>query len=129
MACFLVPLTEAVIISATKSISLKRNAKKTIKDSEKNLKFNSFIKKVNVLQNMLYGGSFLLIVDHIFSGELSWRAPFLTALKNPADTQVMLHEIATVGVAMAVSITVLWGIWAAFKSFKENRKQKNASVA
>ncbi len=128
MACFLVPLTEAVVISAAKAISTKVVAKKTVQTADKKLKLESFIKKVNVLQNMLYGGSFLLAVDHVFSGELSWRAPFLTALKNPADTQVMLHEIATVGVAMSLSITVLWGIWAIAKTFVEKRRTRKVSA-
>lgn len=129
MACFLVPLAESVVISTAKFVYSKKIAKETVEDSEKKLKLESFIKKVNVLQNMLYGGSFLLAVDHVFSGELSWQFPFLTALKNPADTQIMLHEIGTVGVAMSLSITALWAIWAAFKSFKENRNLKNASAA
>lgn len=129
MACFLVPLAEAVVISTAKFAYSKRIARETVQDSEKQLKLESFTKKVNVLQNMLYGGSFLLAVDHVFTGELSWQFPFLTALKTPADTQVMLHEIGTVGVAMAVSITALWGIWAAFKSLRENRTLKNASIA
>lgn len=127
MACFLVPLAEAVAISAAKGIYSKKTEKDAargiIKSSGKKLKIQNFLKKVDILQNMLYGGTFLLAVDHVFSGELTWRAPFLTALKTPADTQIMLHEIATVGVAMSVSITVLWAAWAAIKTFAKSPKK------
>ena len=34
--------------------------------------------------------------------------PFLTAMKDPSDTAAMLHEIATVGVSMAVLLVVAW---------------------
>ena len=56
---------------------------------------------------MLFGGSFLLAIEHVWHGEITWRYPFLTAVKD-GDTAGMLHEIATVGVAMAVLITLVW---------------------
>jgi hypothetical protein len=31
-------------------------------------------------------------------------------MANPADIAPMLHEIATVGTAMAVTITVIWAV-------------------
>ena len=34
--------------------------------------------------------------------------PFLTAMADPADTVEMLHEMATVGVGMAVLVTLVW---------------------
>lgn len=110
MACFLVPLTEAVVISAAKAISTKVVAKKTVQTADKKLKLESFIKKVNVLQNMLYGGSFLLAIEHIYHGEVSFIPPFLTAMKTPEEVPMMLHEMATVGVGMAVLVTAVWGI-------------------
>ena len=36
--------------------------------------------------------------------------PFLTAMNNPEDIPVMLHEMATVGVGMALLVTAVWGI-------------------
>ena len=36
--------------------------------------------------------------------------PFLTAMNDPADTQVMLHEMATVGGSMAVFLTAVWAV-------------------
>ena len=37
-------------------------------------------------------------------------SPFLTAMENPADVAPMLHEMATFGVAMAITVTVVWAI-------------------
>ncbi len=126
MACFLVPLAEAVAISAAKSIYSKKmekdEARGIIKSSEKKLKIQNFLKKVDILQNMLYGGSFLLAVEHIYHGEVSFVPPFLTAMKTPEEIPVMLHEMATVGVGMALLVTAVWaaglGLSAIFRKFK-----------
>lgn len=110
MACFLVPLTEAVLTSAVKGIYGKVVTKSTISEAEKNLKLESFNSKVSVLQKMLYGGSFLLAIEHIYHGEVVFYPPFLTAMNDPADTVEMLNEMSTVGVSMAVLVTAVWGI-------------------
>ena len=110
MACFLVPLTEAVLTTAVKGIYGKVIAKSTISEAEKTLKLEKFNDKVSVLQNMLYGGSFLLAIEHIYHGEVVFYPPFLTAMNDPADTVEMLNEMSTVGVSMAVLVTAVWGI-------------------
>ena len=110
MACFLVPLTEAVLTSAVKGIYGKVVTKSTISEAEKNLKLESFNSKVSILQKMLYGGSFLLAIEHIYHGEVVFYPPFLTAMNDPADTVEMLNEMSTVGVSMAVVVTAVWGI-------------------
>lgn len=110
MACFLVPLTEAVLTSAVKGIYGKVVTKSTISEGEKNLKLESFKSKVSILQKMLYGGSFLLAIEHIYHGEVVFYPPFLTAMNDPADTVEMLNEMSTVGVSMAVLVTAVWGI-------------------
>lgn len=110
MACFLVPLTEAVLTSAVKGIYGKVVTKSTISEAEKNLKIESFNSKVSILQKMLYGGSFLLAIEHIYHGEVVFYPPFLTAMNDPADTVEMLNEMSTVGVSMAVLVTAVWGI-------------------
>lgn len=110
MACFLVPLTEAVLTSAVKGIYGKVVTKSTISEAEKKLKLESFNSKVSILQKMLYGGSFLLAIEHIYHGEVVFYPPFLTAMNDPADTVEMLNEMSTVGVSMAVLVTAVWGI-------------------
>ena len=95
MACFTAPLAGALVATAIKS------AKST--DTHR----NPFVRRLGWLQKMLFGGSFLLAIEHVWHGEITWRYPFLTAVKD-GDTAGMLHEIATLGVAMAVLITAVW---------------------
>ena len=97
MACFTAPLAEALVVSAAKSAARGKTATAR----------NPFVRRLGWLQKMLFGGSFLLAIEHVWHGEITWRYPFLTAVAE-GDTAGMLREIATVGVAMAVLITVVW---------------------
>ena len=93
MACFSAPLAQAVVVSIA-----KRGGKASR---------NPFVAHLDWLQKMLFGGSFLLAIEHVFHGEIIPQFPFLTAVKD-GNTAEMWHEIATVGVAMAVLITLVW---------------------
>ena len=95
MACFTVPLATAVVASA---------AKKALPESTHK---NPFVAKLGWLGKMMFGGSFLLAIEHIYHGEIIFTPPFLTAVKN-GETADMLHEMATRGVAMAVLLGVVW---------------------
>ena len=97
MACFTVPLAEALVVSAAKSASRGKDATSR----------NPFVRRLGWLQKMLFGGSFLLAIEHVWHGEITWRYPFLTAVRD-GDTAGMLREIATVGVAMALLLTAVW---------------------
>jgi len=93
MACFLVPMSEAIITTIIQ---------KTIgRERAENL-------KLNWLNIMLWGGVILLAIEHIWHGEVVPWPPFLTAMQNPADFAAMIHEMAIVGSAMAITITVTW---------------------
>lgn len=104
MACFLVPLAEGVILTGAKKIF---GQKETAREAVKNAK-NVFAANVDGLQKMLFGGSFLLAIEHIYHGEVVLYPPFLTAMRSPEDTAEMLHEMATVGVSMALLLTAVW---------------------
>ena len=116
MACFLVPATEAVVVTVATQILLaheakmlpkfKREAGKSFGSAEEKVPFS---KKLRWLSNLLWGGSFLLAFEHVWHGEVVPWFPFLTAASNPADASVMLHEMSTVGVTMAVLVTAVWG--------------------
>ncbi|MGN1089127.1 MAG: hypothetical protein ACI4Q6_01895 [Huintestinicola sp.] len=102
MACFTVPVTEAIITTA---------AQKIIKYHEEKTGTKSFInlsEKIGWLNKMLWGGSALLAFEHVWHGEVTPWFPFLTAANSPESTMTMLHEMATSGVAMAVLVTVAW---------------------
>ena len=96
MACFTVPLAGAVAAGA---------AHKALGSSLA----NPFIARLPWLVKMSLGGSFLLAIEHVYHGEIIMTPPFLTAAKEgPEAVSEMFHEMATVGVSMAVLLTVVW---------------------
>ena len=99
MACFVVPTAEAIVTSV-----IKKAAGKTGENSHN----HPFIKRLGWLNNMLWGGSALLAFEHIWHGEVTPWAPFITAASNPAAASEMIHEMMTSGVAMAALVTVAW---------------------
>ena len=104
MACFIVPTTEAIVTTiAKKAVDKKAESQNTeIK--------NPFIKKMDWLNNMLWGGSALLAFEHVWHGEVVPFFPFLTNAVDPADRAEMFAEMATSGVGMAVLVTVVWAV-------------------
>lgn len=131
MACFTVPLAEAVILTVSKKILLRKSANEVVSES-KLAKIESVKAKLGTLEKMLYGGSFLLAAEHFYHGELSLVPPFLTAMKTPAEIPVMLHEMATVGVAMAALVTAVWGLGLGLsslvKKIRKSQKDKNLNL-
>ena len=124
MACFLVPAAEAVATSIAKiEADKKESAKKT--EQEPKIPFST---KLSWLRNMLWGGAVLLAFEHVWHGEVVPYFPFLTAASNPADKAEMLHEMATVGVTMAVIITVVWVCMLAVASVFEKRAKEDTSA-
>ena len=95
MACFTAPLATAAVATAAKSLLPEK------------AKTNPFVSKLGWLGNMMFGGSFLLAIEHVYHGEIIFTPPFLTAVKD-GNTADMLHEIATRGVAMTVLLLVVW---------------------
>ena len=113
MACFLVPAAEAAVVSVvTKVIRSKEENLRSAALSDTHAAETKlpFYRKLKWLSNLLWGGSLLLAFEHAWHGEVTPWFPFLSAAADPADTAVMLHEMATVGVSMAVIVTVVWGL-------------------
>ena len=102
MACFLVPTTEAVITTITKKIISNKE-----KENPSGNKIN-FSEKLGWLNKMLWGGSALLAFEHLWHGEITPFFPFLTNAVDSAHRAVMLQEMATSGVGMAVLVTTVW---------------------
>lgn len=100
MACFLVPAAEAVV---TTIIS------KRIESQSPNGNAGTFAGKIKWLNKLLWGGSALLAFEHLWHGEIVPWFPFLTATGSPEAMSEVLHEMATVGVTMAVLVTAFWG--------------------
>lgn len=134
MACFTVPLAEAVVLTVVKKIVFRRNADSVIKEAgetvaAKNHKVAVLKEKLGILEKMLYGGSFLLAVEHLYHGEISLVPPFLTAIKNPAEIPAVLHEMATVGVGMALLTTAVWMAGIGIAALVKNLKKKSSAIA
>ena len=115
MACFIVPLTQAIATSAyrkhmerTQAVSAQ-NQKTAPLSVERQETF--LTRNLPALEKMLWGGSLMLIVDHILSGELTWMFPFFTALESEGGGAQILWEMLTVGVPMSLLVTAVWAAW------------------
>ena len=134
MACFLVPTAEAIVTTVIAKTAKDEkdytdvNIDTGIEVSEKPVKM-SFVRKLRWLSNMLWGGAVLLCFEHLWHGEVVPFPPFLTSASDPADTAVMLHEMSTVGVCMAVLITAVWVGMVIVSNVIENRAEKEAPAA
>ncbi len=102
MACFLVPTAEAIVTTV-----VTKKSKKAVATADGAAR-HPFIKRLNWLNNMLWGGSALLAFEHIWHGEVVPWFPFLTNAASPASAAEMLREMATSGVAMALLVTAAW---------------------
>lgn len=104
MSCFIVPMAQAIVTSAYRKVN-----EKSIETADSALK-----RQIPALEKMLWGGTVLLIVDHIINGELTWQYPFFTALEADGFP-VMLREMLTVGVPMSLVLTAVWAVYAILK--------------
>jgi hypothetical protein len=107
MACFTVPLATAVAASAAKRV-LPASARR-----------NPFVARFGWLAKMMYGGSFLLAIEHVYHGEIIFAPPFLTAVRD-GETAGMLHEMATRGTAMALLLLAVWAVMVAVAVWRES---------
>ena len=114
MACFLVSGGEAIVVSAVRAAVKKKEIEKGIVDEQGNQLTDPstegicWTRKLGWLMNMLWGGVILLCIEHMWHGEVVPFPPFLTAMNDPSEIPVMLGEMGTVGVGMAVLVTVTW---------------------
>jgi hypothetical protein len=120
MACVIVPIAEAVIVSAILKKVERREAGAAPGDEP------GWAQRLRWLRDALWGGAFLLIVEHVWHGEIVPWPPFLTAMQSAAETEAMLHEMATVGVSMALLVT---GVWLAAALFAGRRRPARTAPA
>lgn len=127
MACFVVPMAEAMVATAVSKVLIKKEEQKSMQEIE-----DGFINdtgscrigahQIKKLSNFLWGGSGLLAFEHLWHGEIMPYFPFLTAANNPADLTKMLHEMSTVGVTMAVVVTLFWCVLTFIEMKGTNKK-------
>ncbi len=134
MACFLVPAAEAAVVTIVeKAVSRREKEPETVEmeldGGIEEVEKIPFSRKLRWLSNLLWGGALLLMFEHLWHGEVVPWFPFLTAAADPADAAVMLHEMATVGVTMAVVVTAAWLCMIAAASVIEKRAVKTVPAA
>jgi len=97
MSCFIAPLVQAVATSACRKHFTNRS--------------NSlWAANLPTLEKMLWGGSLVLIVDHIAHGELFTFS---------------VHELLTVGVPMSLVVTAVWSVLVLNRAYLRQKRQKN----
>lgn len=134
MACLLVPAAEAIVVNiAAKSIEKKERETEKVSVSFDGANVEtahkiSFSRKLKWLSWLQLSGCILLAFEHIWHGEIVPWFPFLTAMGDPADKIEMLHEMATVGVTMAVVTTVVWVAMLAVTHVIEKRATEELPV-
>jgi hypothetical protein len=105
MACFIIPMSLAIVTSAIrKKIPAAYH--------------------INWLIMLLGGGVVALTLEHIAHQEIVPYPPFLTAMSSPSDFAVMLHEMATIGSAMAIACVVIWIVLVIYASRMQDIKSK-----
>ena len=114
MACLIVPVAEAIATTiAAKAVRSKEKKQEIVKVNYDAASIEEahkipFSRKLKWLSNLLWGGSALLALEHVWHGEIVPWFPFLTAAGNAADAAEMLREMATAGVTMSVLVTAVW---------------------
>ncbi|WP_312043993.1 hypothetical protein [Anaerotignum sp.] len=121
MGCFVVPMAEAIVVSIVKKVVKKKKESLALENVESEgaafLSAESekldqtkldWEQKLSWLNQLLWGGVFLLAIEHIWHDEVVLWPPFLTAMNNPSEIPIMLHEMATIGTSMAVFVTLVW---------------------
>ncbi|MCQ2153396.1 MAG: hypothetical protein MJY44_02330 [Bacteroidales bacterium] len=94
MSCFIVPLTQAVVTTVCRRIA-------------GNTTGSVWTAQLPSLEKLLWGGSLVLVVDHIAHGEL-----FVFSLR----------ELLTVGVPMSLVVTAVWAATVLFKTLALKRQ-------
>lgn len=110
MACFVVPMTEAVVTTVAQRIMKAHEKEEKLSpdmDCAEGVNKIPFSVKLGWLNRLLWGGSALLAFEHLWHGEIVPFFPFLTAVAD-GEVSGMLAEMSTTGVMMAVLVTVVW---------------------
>ena len=129
MACFLIPTAEAIVTTVVRKVIEKKEKQPEemeilldgIPEKASRIPFS---RKLKWLSNLLWGGSALLAFEHVWHGEVVPWFPFLTAAANPEEAAEMLHEMATVGVSMAILVTLVWLVMLGVSAVIEKRALK-----
>lgn len=131
MACFIVPAAEAVVVTAAYLAAKKKEQKiqapkiaNGAEFAENDVKI-TWSRRLGWLMGLLWGGVLLLAFEHFWHGEIVPFPPFLSTVSSPEDRAVMLSELSTVGVSMALAVTAVWGAMCAVAQAKISKLKKS----
>jgi len=128
MACFTVSLVAGIGVAVARHIVKGNEKKQELAHVEiDQSKFGAEVKwskKLAYLELMLFGGSFVLALEHIIHGEITFYPPFLTAMESYETVMEMLNEIATVGTAMLGILVAAWAVGVLVVDLIKYRKRK-----
>lgn len=131
MACFVVPMTEAVVTTVAQRIMKAHEKEEKLSpkmDCAEGVNKIPFSVKLGWLNRLLWGGSALLAFEHLWHGEIVPFFPFLTAVAD-GEVSGMLAEMSTTGVMMAVLVTVVWAGMLLVSSAMEKHMLNNPQTA
>lgn len=131
MACFVVPMTEAVVTTVAQRIMKAHEKEEKLSpemDCAEGVNKIPFSVKLGWLNRLLWGGSALLAFEHLWHGEIVPFFPFLTAVVD-GEVSGMLAEMSTTGVMMAVLVTVVWAGMLLVSSAMEKHMLNNPQTA
>jgi hypothetical protein len=124
MACFVAPATVAIVTTVARKVVEKREGVSAAKQADKPTTkvAGRWTQRLGWLNTMLWGGTIVLGVDHLISGELTLSPPFLTAIDTPGAVGPMVHEILVTGGAMTAVVFVAWAIMIVYVELRSKAK-------
>jgi hypothetical protein len=115
MACFVAPAGVAIVTTVVQIVLKNKGKTQGNPRTGEHAQYarGKWAGRLGWLNAMLWGGSIMLVLDHVWRGEVVPWPPFFTALETPGAVGPMFREIATLGLAMTAGVVVAWGIMVA----------------
>jgi hypothetical protein len=131
MACFVAPAAVAVVTTVVRKVVAKREGVSAARQTDRQTTKSSgkWTQRLGWLNLMLWGGTIMLVLDHLITGEVTLSPPFLTALETPGAVGPMVREILVTGGAMTAAVFMTWTIMIVLAELRSRAKAKLAPEA
>ena len=93
MGCFVAPVTSAIAAGCASSWLDK---------------YRRPLQRLSICEGLV---GLLSACEHVYHGEVTASWPFLTGLATEQTREVLMQEIATEGVMLALAGVALWTVW------------------
>ena len=126
MACFVAPAAVAIVTTVARKVVEKREGAPATQQADRTATKTSgkWTQRLGWLNLMLWGGTIMLVLDHLLSGELTLSPPFITAIETPGAIGPMLREILVTGGGMTAAVVVTWTVMVVFAELRSRAKAK-----